>query len=182
MKNLFSFLPCSVLLALALHAAPESSILAVGQSVPAVMVRTDANMELLLSKALAGKPAVLIFYRGGWCPFCSRHLAALAEAEPELTAAGFKLLAISPDRPEKLRAKPSHQKLACTLLSDSEMKASQAFGIAFKMEDASVAKYKNDYGIDLEADSGQTHHLLPHPAVFIVDRAGIIRFAHVNPD
>ncbi len=29
---------------------------------------------------------------------------------------------------------------------------------------------------------GKTHHLLPHPAVFVVDAKGAIRFAHVNPD
>lgn len=36
--------------------------------------------------------------------------------------------------------------------------------------------------IDLEAASGRTHHLLPHPAVFVADTGGTIRFAHVNPD
>ncbi|MND03159.1 hypothetical protein D3C83_228470 [compost metagenome] len=50
------------------------------------------------------------------------------------------------------------------------------------MPDELVAKYQGSYGIDLEGDSGETHHLLPHPSVFIIDAAGIIRFAHVNPD
>lgn len=36
--------------------------------------------------------------------------------------------------------------------------------------------------IDLEATSGATHHELPVPAVFIIDRGGVIRFAHWNPD
>ena len=125
---------------------------------------------------------MLIFYRGGWCPFCTRHLAALAETEAELRRAGFQLIAISPDRPAKLRAKPSHQKLPYTLISDSAMQAAEAFGIAFKVEDSLVARYKDSYSIDLEGDSGQTHHLLPHPAVFIVDRSGHVRYAHVNPD
>jgi len=182
MKQLLSFLPSSFLLLVSLQAAPEPKYLTVGESVPAVSVRTEAGAAVKLSDAIGGKPTVLIFYRGGWCPFCTRHLAALAEAEPELTAAGFQLLAISPDQPAKLRAKPSHQKLPYTLLSDSEMNATRAFGIAFKVDDALVGKYKNDYGIDLEGDSGQTHHLLPYPAVFIVDRAGVIRFVHVNPD
>lgn len=45
-----------------------------------------------------------------------------------------------------------------------------------------VAIHKSEYGIDLKAASVQTHHLLPHPAVFVVDARGVIRFAHVNPD
>ena len=158
MKRSLSFLAFSLLLALAVEAAPDSKYLAVGEAVPAVSVRTEAGAQQKLSEAIGGKPTVLIFYRGGWCPFCTKHLAALAEAEPQLTAVGFQLLAISPDQPAKLRAKPSHQHLPYTLLSDSEMKAAQAFGIAFKVEDALVAKYKNDYGINLEGDSGQTHH------------------------
>lgn len=163
-------------------ATPPVAALAVGQPVPAVTVRTDRDAAVSLRTVIADQPTVLIFYRGGWCPFCTRQLAALAETEAELRAAGFQLLALSPDRPAKLRAKPSHQKLPYTLLSDSGMQAAQAFGIAFRVEDALVARYKHSHGIDLEADSGQTHHLLPHPAVFIVDRSGHVRYAHVNPD
>ncbi len=68
-----------------------------------------------------------------------------------------------------------------TLLSDASMSAARAFGIAFRVDDATFARYKS-FGIDLEAASGQTHHELPVPAVFILDRAGVIRFAHANPD
>jgi|TARA_B110000438_G_C15644894_1_gene577004 peroxiredoxin len=42
-----------------------------------------------------------------------------------------------------------------------------------------VEKYIG-WGIDLEGDSGEDHHLLPHPSVFVVDRAGVIKFAHVD--
>lgn len=160
------------------HAKPPAP----GTAVPAATVRTPEGRALGLREALAGKPAVLIFYRGGWCPYCTKHLAALAEIEGELRAAGFGLFALSPDRPEKLRARPTHEKLPYTLLSDSKAEAAGAFGIAFRMEDALVATYKETHGIDLEADSGETHHLLPHPAVFIVDAGGVIRFVHVNPD
>lgn len=182
MKRLMSVLSLLPLLTLAAQAAPAAGWLTVGDSLPAASVRSETGAALTLQDSAGGRPTVLIFYRGGWCPFCTRHLAALAEAAPELQAAGFQLLAISPDQPAKLRARPSHEKLPYTLLSDSEMKAAQACGIAFKVDDALVAKYKNDYGIDLERDSGQTHHLLPHPAVFIVDHEGVVRFAHVNPD
>lgn len=181
MNRLLLTLLSSATLALTARAA-DATPLAAGATVPAVNLHTDAGAAVGLRDALGGKPTVLIFYRGGWCPFCTRHLAALGEAQPALTAAGYQLLAISPDRPEKLRAKPSHEHLPFTLYSDSKMHAAQAFGITFKVEDALVAKYKESYGIDLEGDSGETHHLLPHPAVFIVDAGGTIRYAHVNPD
>ena len=68
------------------------------------------------------------------------------------------------------------------LLSDSDMDAARAFGLAFKVDDALVETYKTQYGIDLEASSGRTHHELPVPAAYVVDQAGMIRFAFVNPD
>jgi peroxiredoxin len=49
------------------------------------------------------------------------------------------------------------------------------------MGDEGVERYKG-YGIDLEGASGETHHLLPVPAVYIVDKKGKILFEYVNPD
>jgi peroxiredoxin len=174
-------LTLSVALFSALRAESEVAHLNVGDVIPAGEVRTDTGEAVTLSDLVAGKPTVLIFYRGGWCPYCNRHLAALAKVAPKLEEAGFQLLAISPDRPQKLREKPDLGQLPYTLLSDSSMDLCQSFGIAFKVDDALVAKYRDSYGIDLEGDSGETHHLLPHPSVFIVDAGGTIRFAHVDP-
>jgi len=73
-----------------------------------------------------------------------------------------------------------HQ-LTYTLLSDHAMIAARAFGIAFRVDEATLDEYMG-YGIDLEAASGETHHLLPVPAVFIVGRDEIIKFSYANPD
>ena len=124
---------------------------------------------------------MLIFYRGGWCPFCTRHLKDLAGIEDDLNKAGAQLFAISMDTPAKLKATPARDQLHYRLLSDSDAVAIKAFGIAFKVDDATVEKYKG-YGINLDAASGKDHHLLPHPAVFVTNTNGVIRFAHVNAD
>ena len=154
---------------------------AVGDPLPDLTLRTDKDAVFSLRDAVKQKPAVLIFYRGGWCPYCTKHLSALGGIQKDLTDAGFQLLAISTDQPAKLREKPEIAALGYTLLSDSQMTAAKALGIAFNVDDATLNKYKG-FGIDLEVASGQTHHLLPHPAVFIVDQKGIIRFAHINED
>ncbi|MEX0326966.1 MAG: peroxiredoxin-like family protein [Puniceicoccaceae bacterium] len=165
---------------LSVETANPEAPLAVGDSLPQGILYTDTGDPFVLSEELSGKPAVLIFYRGGWCPYCSRHLSALAEVEEALAGAGFKLLAISPDRPEVLRQKEKLADLSYSLLSDSSMEVTSRFGIAFQVEEELVAKYKDSYGIDIEGDSGQSHHLLPHPSVFIIDGNGSIRFSYVN--
>lgn len=66
-------------------------------------------------------------------------------------------------------------------LSDARMKAAQAFRIAYEVDQPTLESLKK-HGIDLEAASGETHHQLPVPAVFVVDATGRIQFAYVNPD
>lgn len=162
--------------------SPLPPPLGVGDEIPDATLRTPEGETVKLRALVADSPSVLVFYRGGWCPYCVRHLGVLAEIEDQLLASGHRLLAISPDRPEKLRNKPELAQSPFKLLSDSPAEVIRAFRIAFQVPDELVAKYKNDYGIDLESDSGHDHHLLPHPAVYVVGRDGAIRFAHVNPD
>ncbi len=161
---------------------PPSEFAKAGDSLPAVNILDEDGQAVALRELVREQPAVIIFYRGGWCPYCNRHLMALAEAEPRILAAGHRIVAISPDRPAKLKATPKRGKLGYRLYSDREAEAARALGIAFRVPDELVAKYKGEYQIDLEAAAGDTHHLLPHPAVFVVGTDGVIRFAHVDPD
>lgn len=155
--------------------------LQVGAAAPAFEVHTATGEPFHFDPTSLRKPAVLIFYRGGWCPYCNAHLGELRKAERELISMGYDVLFLSADRPEGLRPSLKEKDLNYTLLSDAQMNAARAFGIAFRVDDATVKKYKQ-YNIDLEAASGATHHELPVPAVFIIDRNGVIRFAHWDPD
>jgi len=67
------------------------------------------------------------------------------------------------------------------LVSDSAMNAAKAFGLAFTVDDETFERLKG-FGIDIEADSGQNHRMLPVPGVFLVDESGEIPFAHHDPD
>lgn len=153
-----------------------------GQLAPAVELRDAEGTDVNLRAIIKNKPSVIVFYRGGWCPFCNKHLMGLAGIIDELKAANYQLLAISPDQPSKIEQTPDRDKFDYTLFSDSEMKAAKAFRVDFKVPDELVANYKSKLQIDLVAASGQTHHLLPHPSVFIVDAKGVVRFTHMNPD
>ena len=108
-------------------------------------------------------------------------MGQLQKAESQILELGYQILAISPDRPEKLTESVSKHKLTYTLLSDSKMETARAFGIAYQVGDELLERYKG-YGIDLEADSGEQHHQLPVPAVFVVGTDGTIKFEHVNPN
>ncbi len=161
--------------------ATDVTPLPVGAQIPSILLQTVGGEPVDLGAAVRENPSVLIFYRGGWCPYCNLQLGQLQAVEAELQALGYRILAISPDRPEKLRGSVAEHGLTYTLLSDHAMTAARAFGIAFQVDDATLEKYKG-YDIDLEEASGETHHLLPVPAVFIVGTDGLIRFSYANPD
>jgi peroxiredoxin len=168
------------------HAAPPEDAskvdpLGVDEKAPTALLLGPDGRRVDLAAKYAQKPTVLIFYRGGWCPYCNTHLGQIATAEPELLRMGYQVLAISPDRPEELAKTLDKQELTYELLSDSDVALARAFGLVFHVDDPTVEKYRG-FGIDLEQASGRDHHMLPVPAVYIVDTAGVIRFAHWNPD
>lgn len=163
------------------NSADEVSPLLISSEIPDVTVKNIEGEAVSLREKVSEQPSILVFYRGGWCPYCSRHLADLKKIEDDLYEIGYQISAISPDRPEKLKATLAENELGYTLLSDSPMNATKAFGLAFKVDNETVERYKS-LGIDLEGDSGYDHHLLPAPAVYIVNTEAKVRFNYVNPN
>lgn len=153
----------------------------VGAPAPSATLRTPAGEPVDLDTLYAGGPTLLVFYRGGWCPYCNAHLGQLSKIDSQLQEMGVQILAVSPDRPEALQTTSSENDLSYQLLSDSEMQLAKAFGLAFRVDDETVTKYQ-EYGIDLAKASGQSHQLLPVPAAYLIDRDGVVRFAQWNPD
>ena len=155
--------------------------LLVGSQAADAPLSTLDGTETTLKTVLAGKPTLLVFYRGGWCPFCNLQLAELRHLAPDLEKHGVQLVAISPDRPEALSRTLEKGDIDFQLLSDSKAGLMEAFGIAFTV-DADTRKRLAEYGIDLTQASGEAHHALPVPSVFLIDAAGTVQFSYVNPD
>ncbi len=153
----------------------------IGSEVPEAEVKTSTGKAANLKLQTEGKPSIIIFYRGGWCPFCNGHLSLLQKSHYELIELGYQIIAISPDLPKEIGKSINKMDLSYTLISDSKMNAAKAFGVAFTVDDKTIEKYAK-YGIDLEASSGEKHHMLPVPSVFIVNASGKITFSYVNPD
>lgn len=163
--------------------AEDAKPIPVGSMIPDSALVSLEGKATTAKKVSMGKPTVFVFYRGGWCPFCNRHLAALAKSHKELMELGFQLVAVTPDSPEELKKTLGKEKLDYQLLSDSSAATMKAFGVAFEVDQKTVSMYKENYKIDIEkASGGQTHHILPVPSVFIADASGKIGYIHFNPD
>lgn len=154
-----------------------------GQTVPTGLTLNDSRGKAVnLSALLQQKPTVLVFFRGGWCPFCNTQLAGLRDIAPKLEQLGYQLLAISPQSVSDSRQteqKVDGKPLNFTLYSDESLSVSKAFGLAYYMKAETEKLYRNSYGIKLTYDnSGQA--VLPVPAVFIVNTNADVQFSYVH--
>lgn len=158
--------------------ANEINPVEVGTRVPDAAVRTAEGDPIQLRSLTTGKPSVLVFYRGSWCPYCNTQLSGLVDIEEELLTLGYQIIAFSPDKPE-IVAETSSEELTYQLVADSTLNAAKAFGVAFTVNDATLKKL-DSYNIDIEAASGETHHMLPVPAVFLTNAEGRITYRYYN--
>ncbi len=149
--------------------------LLIGSSLPQVTLTTIDDKPVSIQSLINSKPTVVIVYRGGWCPFCNMHLAAVGEAEAEIAKLGYHIVAISPDAPSRLQESRTQKKLGYTLVSDARGDFSKQAGIAFQVP-------KNYEKLVSESSGGINTDFLPVPSVFIVDSKGVVRFTYVNPD
>jgi peroxiredoxin len=135
-----------------------------------------------LAAARAGAPAVLVFYRGAWCPYCNVTLRAYQELLlPELTARGVALIALSPQAPDGALSAQETNGLAYAVLSDPRNQLAGALGILTETGEAARAA-QAQLGLDVAATNADGTGAIPMPTVVVLDAAGTIRWLDVHPD
>jgi len=129
-----------------------------------------------LAELVADGPAVLVFYRGQWCPYCNLTLRTYQqELLPELGKLGATLVAVSPQRPDG----SVPEGLAFPALSDAGSAVARRLGLSYPVS-TPVRDAMVTLGTDLEQVNGTWE--LVHPAVLVVDRDRVLRFVDVHPD
>jgi peroxiredoxin len=156
--------------------------LKVGQLVPDFTLPDAFGNQVSLKSLLAKGPVVIGFYRGEWCPFCNIELRALQEVMPKMQKLGATLVAISPEKPDHGIVMTEKNKLTFPVLSDSGNEVARQFGIVFQVGKELSAFARNAFKNDISLRNGQDSGELPVPALYVVDRAGVIRFAHIDVD
>ena len=98
---------------------PSSATAGVGQPLPDLTLRDESGQPVRL-RALTSRPALLVWFRGSWCPYCRQQLAELATELAHRPPPDFRVLAVAPDPPEPLARLKRDLKLPFTLLSDPD--------------------------------------------------------------
>jgi len=139
--------------------------------------------ELNLKDMRKQGPIVLVFYRGYWCPYCSKYLKTLEDSLELIKEKGGQLVAITLEQDSGIAKTIEKTKAAYSIISDGDKKISTAYNVLYKVDERTVGRYKVA-NIDLAANNGQKPDAvyLPIPAVYIIGKDGEIKYRFFDPD
>ena len=160
---------------------PEGAV-SVGDTLPDASLRTVQDSSVSLFDEIGDRPAVVVFYRGAWCPYCNITLKTYQrELLPKLTEQGVALVAISPQTPEASEQAVENGELGFTVLSDAGNVLVRQLGILTEPT-ADARGAHTQLGFDVADSNADATGDIPFPTVLVVDAERGVRFADVHVD
>jgi peroxiredoxin len=159
-----------------------SDVVQVGDQLELFSLDDAMGQPVSLEQLVESGPAVIVFYRGGWCPYCNLALRTYQrELLPQLDRFGARLVAISPQTPDQSLSTAEKADLSFAVLSDPASRLAAQIGVAFQQADDVLAAQRQ-LGLDLAEVNAERVTRLPRPTVLVVDRDRVVRFVDVQPD
>ncbi|MFD8162791.1 peroxiredoxin-like family protein [Streptomyces malaysiensis] len=153
-----------------------------GEELPDAGLLDADGQPTTLRGTLAGRPAVIVFYRGAWCPYCNLALRTYqSELVGPLAQRGAALVAISPQKPDGSLTMQQSNELTFTVLSDAGNTLAGRLGILTEPTEAAKAS-QAALGLDVAALNADGSAVIPMPTTVIVDTSGTIRWIDVHPN
>jgi len=165
-----------------LAAAMPAPGLRVGDPAPDFTLPDAFGRQVRLADLLAEGPVVLVFYRGAWCPYCNLQLRGLRAALPHIEREGARVVAVTPQRPEKSRGQVRDEGYPFEVLSDLDDRVMKAYHLYFEVPADLREVYLRRLSLDLAEYNGEGRYVLPVPATFVIDRRGVVRAAFADLD
>ncbi len=159
-------------------ALPDRKPIGVGAAAPTFVLPNQHGRPVRLAEYLAHGPVVLLFIRGGWCPFCTLTLRAYQDALPDIQAAGAELLGIGPQPFDSCCTFAERDLLAFPILSDAGNAVAEQFGVVHEIP-PTLRKLYVRLGHDLPRLNKTDDWRVPLPATFIIGPDGRVVKSHV---
>ncbi|HEY1535677.1 MAG TPA: peroxiredoxin-like family protein [Polyangiaceae bacterium] len=158
-----------------------SNALKSGQKAPDFSLPDTHEKTVSLSSLLANGPAVVTFYRGGWCPFCDLQLRTYQSVLPEIHRLGAELVAISAQTADYALSDVEKKQLTFPVLHDAHNRVSREYGLVFTLSEV-MKQLQTSFGNPIPKFNGDDSWELNMPGTFVIDRAGIVQLGHVDPN
>jgi peroxiredoxin len=153
-----------------------------GDAFPTVTDLRDSEGKAFdLARLINDGPAIILMFRGGWCPYCNLTLRAYQSAAADIGKRGAQLIAIAPERPNFLQETAERNDVTFPLLSDSGGALAKKLGIDTTLPEF-MRPVLEKAGYSLPRRNGDESWQLPFPAVYVVEKGGRISDAFVDPD
>ena len=156
--------------------------LKVGDKAPDFTGYDQKGKQVELKKLLENGPIVLFFYRGKWCPVCSRYLNNYQDSLSIITDQGFNVVAITPESIENVEQTVNLHKLTFTVIYDCQEKIMDDYKVMFDVTSDYQERILKSFTINIAENNGRDVAHLPVPATYIINRFGIIVAAQFDPD
>ena len=152
----------------------------VGDKAPEFTLKNATGNDVSLTQKLKDGPVVLVWYRGGWCPYCNINLHYLQEESANIKAQGASIIAISPEKPDESMTTAEKNELEFEVLSDLHNKVAKEYGVVFELTEEVAAIYNEKFG--LNDHNGDNSNELPLAATYIINTDGTIAYAFLDTD
>lgn len=151
-----------------------------GDMAPDFELPDASGKSVSLNSLLAKGPAVLIWYRGAWCPYCNIALRYYQKLLPEFEKHNATLVAISPQLPDHSLTVQEKNNLAFPVLSDVNNSVGKQYGIVFPL--GSIQGFLHNATKGIDKHNGSKDRELPLPATYIVRQDGEIIYDFLDLD
>ena len=153
-----------------------------GDRLPGATLLDPDGAEVDLAAVLGTGPAVVVLYRGAWCPYCNLTLRQYqAELLPALRERGAALVAVSPQTPEGSAQAVAGAGLDFPTLSDPSNAFVRALGLVTEPSAEARAAHAQ-LGFDVADSNADGTGDIPFPTVIVVDADRTVSFADVHVD
>ncbi len=166
---------------LAVQGIPDC-VAAVGSALPDADLLDAHGAATTLDHVTGGRSAVVVFYRGEWCPYCNLALSTYqTQLLPVLVERGVNLVAVSPQIADEALSMQQKHDLAFPVLSDPGNTLARYLGILTAASSEARAAQLH-FGLDLTIVNADGTTAVPMPATVIIDADRVIRWMDVHPD
>ena len=175
---------CSLFILFSAFAQDKPEGLFINSKAPDFKAKDQNGNEVALKDLRKKGYVVVVFYRGNWCPYCSRQLKRLQDSLELIKAKGAQLVAITPEAAEGIDSTIAKTGATFPVIYDKDMKISNGYKVAFKVDEKIVTRYKNSNpSIDLLKNNNQVKDAyLPVPAIYVVNTEGSVIFRFFEED
>lgn len=156
--------------------------LVIGDSAPFFQTVDVDGQKIDLNVLRRQGPVILLFYRGQWCPVCSRYLSNLNDSIHLLLDKGATIIAIGPEKPGKALKMKRETKSEFSFIADTSLAIHYAYDVLFHVTKRYQAKIKNFLLTDIAKNNGKKEAMLPVPATYVIGKDGKIMYKQFEYD